>query len=143
MEVVPDEGWNDPLHQLKGAVEYGVVAPVLDDGTGMSDRGPVARENLADIGERQSARDMSKIHRRLTCQRYRRLAARLAGEIGSGNAEHVANRAFDHVPQANGLPIFDAPEGLARCVDFVGQICGGALCIRQPGRQSVRVFRRG
>src|SRR5688572_8925924 len=52
-------------HALDGAdkiVESMLVAPVLDAGAGMGNRGAITPETLGNVGEGQSQRDMADIH---------------------------------------------------------------------------------
>ena len=73
---------------LKPAVELGIVAPVLDHAAGMRDRGPVAAEQSADLGETQATDDVRQIHGHLPGERGARRASRRRLQIADVHLEH-------------------------------------------------------
>ena len=64
------------FQQVQRAVEYRVVATVLNQSARMCHGRSVAREDKSDLSERQPPGDMRQLHRHLSSKGYSRTPAR-------------------------------------------------------------------
>ena len=69
------------LQAGKHALEFRIVAAVLDAGAGVRDRGAIAAEIDADLREAQAEMDMRKVHRRLPREGRRGAPALFGAEL--------------------------------------------------------------
>lgn len=85
------------LQKFDDAVEGGVVAAILDDLTGMRDRGAITGEERSDIAELVAADDVGQVHRDLAGESNALAAARWPVEVDVPDAEYLCHGAFDEV----------------------------------------------
>jgi hypothetical protein len=65
----------------------------------MRRRGPVAREQRADLGQAETADDMREIHRHLAGERRSCRAPRGCPEVVHIHLEHRRDGGIDHAPE--------------------------------------------
>jgi hypothetical protein len=84
----PRQHLRDMLEQLDGAIEPRVVAALLHDLAGVSDRGSVSLEQLARLGQAEPASDMGQVHRDLPGKRDLGASARRSSDEFRVDVEH-------------------------------------------------------
>lgn len=84
--------FDDPFEKIHRAIEFRIVAQVLDDGAGMLDGGAVAAEQAANFGIFDPPDDVREVHRDLSRQGDARHTARGAIQNSSIDMINSANR---------------------------------------------------
>jgi hypothetical protein len=94
------QGGDRLREKIESAIEAGVVAAILYDATGMRDRGAVAAEHQADLGEAEAEDDVGEIHGHLPSQRHPSAATGCSNDVAVPNAEDPGDGQFDGEPKA-------------------------------------------
>jgi hypothetical protein len=83
---------------VEPAVEFRIIAPILDHAACVRDRRPVSREQRAHLGEAQPANHMGEIHRHLPRERGAWRASRSRFQVVHVHFEHGCDGGVDDLP---------------------------------------------